>query len=89
MLPLAVTIPVIALVATLIYSNLGPVLVPSAPVRGRRLPGVAAQWVKPAEFGIEALMSIYVSMGVVSPQTVGRAPVISNDWASRVDKSVA
>jgi uncharacterized membrane protein len=66
------------------------VLVPSAPVPvGGCLVYVPVQWVKPAEFGVEALMSIYVSMGVVSPQTVGHAPVTSSDWASRVDKSVA
>jgi uncharacterized membrane protein len=66
------------------------VLVPSAPVPvGGCLVYVPVQWVKPAEFGVEALMSIYVSMGVVSPQTIGPAPVRSNDWAGRADKSVA
>jgi len=66
------------------------VLVPSAPVPvGGCLVYVPVQWVKPAEFGVEALMSIYVSMGVVSPQTVGPAPVMSSDCESRVDKSVA
>ena len=66
------------------------VLVPSAPVPvGGCLVYVPVQWVKPAEFGVEALMSIYVSMGVVSPQTVGPAPVGSSDWPSRVGKSVA
>jgi uncharacterized membrane protein len=60
------------------------VLVPSAPVPvGGCLVYVPVQWVKPAEFGVEALMSIYVSMGVTSP------PVIASDWADRVDKSVA
>jgi uncharacterized membrane protein len=59
------------------------VLVPSAPVPvGGCLVYVPVQWVKPAEFGVEALMSIYVSMGVTSP------PVIASDWASREDKSV-
>ncbi|MBV8089851.1 MAG: DUF502 domain-containing protein [Alphaproteobacteria bacterium] len=66
------------------------VLVPSAPVPvGGCLVYVPVQWVKPAEFGVEALMSIYVSMGVVSPQTVGAVPVMPGDWASRVDNSVA
>jgi uncharacterized membrane protein len=65
-------------------------LIDSAPVPvGGCLVYVPVQWVKPAEFGVEALMSIYVSMGVVSPQTVGPAPVMSGDCASRVDKSVA
>jgi uncharacterized membrane protein len=66
------------------------VLVPSAPVPvGGCLVYVPVQWVKPADFGVEALMSIYVSMGVVSPQTVEHAPIRSSDWASRADKSVA
>jgi uncharacterized membrane protein len=66
------------------------VLVPSAPVPvGGCLVYVPVQWVKPADFGVEALMSIYVSMGVVSPQTVEHAPIRSGDWASRADKSVA
>jgi uncharacterized membrane protein len=47
------------------------VLVPSAPVPvGGCLVYVPVKWVKPADFGVEALMSIYVSMGVTSPQTV-------------------
>jgi uncharacterized membrane protein len=44
------------------------VLVPSAPVPvGGALIYVPAAWVKPAGIGVEALMSIYVSMGVASP----------------------
>jgi uncharacterized membrane protein len=44
------------------------VLVPSAPVPvGGALIYVPAAWVKPASIGVEALMSIYVSMGVASP----------------------
>ena len=63
------------------------VLVPSAPVPvGGCLVYVPVQWVKPADFGVEALMSIYVSMGVTSPQTV---ETVSSDWADRADKSVA
>jgi uncharacterized membrane protein len=53
------------------------VLVPSAPVPvGGALVYVPAAWVKPADIGVETLMSIYVSMGVVSPQIVesARAP---------------
>jgi uncharacterized membrane protein len=51
------------------------VLVPSAPVPvGGCLVYVPVKWVKPADFGVEALMSIYVSMGVTSPQTVDSAP---------------
>jgi len=66
------------------------VLVPSAPVPvGGCLVYVPVQWVKPADFGVEALMSIYVSMGVTSPQTVETAPGMSSDWADRADKSVA
>ena len=66
------------------------VLVPSAPVPvGGCLVYVPVQWVKPADFGVEALMSIYVSMGVTSPQTVETVPGMSSDWADREDKSVA
>ncbi len=51
------------------------ILVPSAPVPvGGALIYVPADWVKPANIGVEALMSIYVSMGVASPQTVGGDP---------------
>ena len=47
------------------------ILVPSAPVPvGGGLIYVPADWVKPANIGVEALMSIYVSMGVASPQIV-------------------
>jgi uncharacterized membrane protein len=47
------------------------VLVPSAPVPvGGALIYVPAAWVKPAHIGVETLMSIYVSMGVASPQVV-------------------
>jgi uncharacterized membrane protein len=51
------------------------VLVPSAPVPvGGALIYVPAAWVKPAHIGVETLMSIYVSMGVASPQTVENDP---------------
>src|SRR6516225_3410206 len=47
------------------------ILVPSAPVPvGGALIYVPAAWVKPANIGVETLMSIYVSMGVTSPQIV-------------------
>jgi uncharacterized membrane protein len=50
------------------------VLVPSAPVPvGGALVYVPAAWVKPADIGVETLMSIYVSMGVVSPAIVDTA----------------
>jgi uncharacterized membrane protein len=45
------------------------ILVPSAPVPvGGGLIYVPAKWVKPADVGIEGLMSIYVSMGVSVPK---------------------
>ena len=47
------------------------VLVPSAPIPvGGALVYVPTAWVKPANIGVETLMSIYVSMGVASPQMV-------------------
>lgn len=45
------------------------VLVPSAPVPvGGALVYVPAAWVRPAEGGVEQLMSVYVSMGVTPPR---------------------
>jgi uncharacterized membrane protein len=57
-----------------------PVLVPTAPVPiGGGLLYVPAEWVTPASLGMEALTSIYVSMGVTSsqhlPLATGVAPV--------------
>jgi uncharacterized membrane protein len=50
------------------------VLIPSAPVPvGGALVYVPAAWVKPANIGVETLMSIYVSMGVVAPQIADNA----------------
>ncbi|MCC6890668.1 MAG: DUF502 domain-containing protein [Hyphomicrobiales bacterium] len=50
------------------------VLVPSAPVPvGGALVYVPSKWVKPADIGIEGLMSIYVAMGV-TPRQPGVAP---------------
>ena len=44
------------------------VLVPSAPVPfGGALIYVPADWIKPAEGGVERLMNVYVSMGVTPP----------------------
>lgn len=44
------------------------ILVPSAPVPvGGGLIYVPAAWVKPADIGVEQLMSVYVSMGVTPP----------------------
>jgi len=51
------------------------VLVPTAPVPiGGGLLWVPEHWITPAEVGIEAVTSIYVSMGVTSPQFLQRAP---------------
>ncbi len=45
------------------------VLVPSAPVPlGGALVYVPREWVKPAEGGVDDLMSVYVSMGVTPPR---------------------
>ena len=47
------------------------ILAPSAPVPiGGCLIYVPAEWVKPADVGVEGLMSIYVTMGVSSPHNV-------------------
>lgn len=51
------------------------VVVPTAPVPiGGGLLYVPQEWVEPAEVGVEALTSIYVSMGVTSPQHLKMAP---------------
>ena len=53
------------------------VLAPSAPVPiGGCLVYVPAAWVKPADVGVEGLMSIYVTMGVSSPATVRLTPMM-------------
>jgi len=52
------------------------VLAPSAPVPiGGCLIYVPAAWVKPADVGVEGLMSIYVTMGVSSPSNVRLTPM--------------
>ena len=51
------------------------VLVPTAPVPvGGGLLYVPREWVRPAQIGVEALTSIYVSMGITSPQYLGPMP---------------
>jgi uncharacterized membrane protein len=50
------------------------VLIPTAPVPvGGGLLYVPESWVTPAEIGVEAVTSIYVSMGLTSPQYLPRA----------------
>jgi len=54
------------------------VLAPSAPIPiGGCLIYVPAAWVKPADVGVEGLMSIYVTMGVSSPANVRLTPLTS------------
>jgi uncharacterized membrane protein len=46
------------------------VLIPSAPVPvGGALIYVPSSWIKPAEGGVDGLMSVYLSMGVTPPAT--------------------
>ena len=53
------------------------VLVPTAPVPvGGGLLYVPEAWVTPAEIGVEAVTSIYVSMGLTSPQYLPRADAL-------------
>jgi uncharacterized membrane protein len=54
------------------------ILVPSAPIPiGGGLLFVPAAWIKPANFGVEALTSIYVSMGVALPASLSKgAPAL-------------
>lgn len=50
------------------------ILVPSSPVPvGGALIYVPVAWVKPAEGGVEHLMSVYVSMGVTAPYSAAAA----------------
>ncbi len=50
------------------------VLIPTAPVPvGGGLLYVPVHWITPADIGIEAVTSIYVSMGLTSPQHLPRA----------------
>ena len=49
------------------------VLVPTAPIPvGGGLLYVPAEWVKPADFGIDTLTSVYLSMGITLPR--GKIP---------------
>jgi uncharacterized membrane protein len=51
------------------------VLIPSAPLPvGGCLAYVPAEWVQPADLGVDKLVSIYVSMGVSSPQKIAPLP---------------
>ena len=55
------------------------VLIPTAPIPfGGGLIFVPTEWVRPADFGVEALTSIYLSMGVTTPQYLG-GPKIKAD----------
>ena len=50
------------------------VLVPTAPIPvGGGLLYVPAEWVRPAEIGIDTLTSVYLSMGITSPRPSGPA----------------
>lgn len=50
------------------------VLVPTAPIPiGGGLLYVPAEWVKPAEIGVEQLTSIYLSMGITQPVALPRS----------------
>ena len=62
------------------------VLVPSAPVPfGGALIYVPADWIRPAEGGVERLMNVYVSMGVTPPANLpaGAKPVIEKAPAAK------
>lgn len=59
------------------------VLIPTAPIPfGGGLIFVPSEWVRPADFGVEALTSIYLSMGVTTPQFAG-GPEGQNSLASK------
>lgn len=54
------------------------VIVPTAPVPvGGGLLYVPEEWVQPADVGVEALTSIYVSLGVTSSQHLPPAPAVA------------
>lgn len=51
------------------------ILVPTAPIPfGGGLIFVPTDWIEPADFGVEALTQIYVSMGLAAPQYQTKAP---------------
>jgi uncharacterized membrane protein len=64
-----------------------PVLVPSAPVPfGGALIYVPADWIRPAEGGVERLMNVYVSMGVTPPENMSakESPAVVESLAPTV-----
>jgi uncharacterized membrane protein len=64
-----------------------PVLVPSAPVPfGGALIYVPADWIRPAEGGVERLMNVYVSMGVTPPENMSakESPAVAESLAPTV-----
>ena len=69
------------------------VLVPTSPVPiGGGLVYVPVEWVKPADFGIEKLTEIYVSMGLTPPtpndaQGAGRVIADAGNAAAKVERS--
>lgn len=51
------------------------ILVPTAPIPfGGGLIFVPTDWIEPADFGVEALTQIYVSMGLAAPQYQAKVP---------------
>jgi uncharacterized membrane protein len=63
-------------------------LVPSAPVPfGGALIYVPAEWVKPADGGVERLMNVYVSMGVTPPLSKSAKPALTKPKPSSKPKS--
>jgi uncharacterized membrane protein len=61
------------------------VLVPTAPVPvGGGLLYVPPDWVEPAEIGMEAVTSIYVSMGVTSAQYLNKSPAAESLPAQQI-----
>jgi uncharacterized membrane protein len=69
-----------------------PVLIPSAPVPiGGALVYVPADWIKPAEGGVERLMNVYVSMGVTPPEGLPSGPkaALADARSTEVKKTAA
>lgn len=63
------------------------VLIPTAPVPvGGGLIYVPEHWVTPADIGVEAVTSIYVSMGLTSPQYLERADGRADDVVKAPEK---
>lgn len=58
------------------------VLVPTAPIPvGGGLIYVPAEWVRPANIGMDTFTSIYVSMGITPPPSLARRQAPNNDGA--------